>query len=149
MRDAVSVASKLRRRFRNVQRWGARFAHTASRLRGWIGAVGTLGVVLFGHGVAFAAVSYQGGFPSVGSSNLTNGINGALTTIAVDIRNIGGVTALLAIVVAAIMNHFVHDQQAKDKSKELIKAAIVGLLLFAFAPAIVNFFMGIGNHVNA
>ena len=68
-------------------------------------------------------------------STVTNAMeNGAET-----IRMVLGGTALLVILVAAVMNHFVHDQRAKERAKELIAAAVVGLLLAAFAPSIVNF----------
>lgn len=84
-----------------------------------------------------------GGIPPVqygtGNTALTTPVVGAMQNIAQTIRLVLGGTALVVILAAAVMNHFVHDQQAKQRAKELIGAAVVGLLLAAFAPAIVNF----------
>lgn len=88
-------------------------------------------------GTSFAA----GGIPAVqyGAPNgAATVIDTALEGVAGTIRDILGVTALLAIVAAALVNHFVHDPRSKERAKEMVAAAIVGLLLAVFAPEIVN-----------
>jgi hypothetical protein len=82
-----------------------------------------------------------------GSSNsgVANTISTSMEGLAATIRDILGATALVALVAAALVNHFVHDQRAKDRAKEIAGAAVVGLLIAGFAPAIVNWFTGIGN----
>lgn len=84
-----------------------------------------------------------GGIPQVkygtGNTTLGNTVTGAMENIAQTIRLVLGGTALVVILAAAVMNHFVNDQRAKERAKELIGAAVVGLLLAAFAPQIVNF----------
>ena len=93
----------------------------------------------------FAATG--GGIPAVnygsGNSSLSQPVTTAMENIAATIRLVLGGTALVVILAAAIMNHFVHDPRAKERAKELIGAAVVGLLLAAFAPAIVNFIAGL------
>ena len=93
-------------------------------------------VWMWSTGMAFAAnptVNY-------GTSNtqLSSTVTTTLESVATTIRDVLGATALVVILVAALTNHFVHDQRSKDRAKEMIVAAIVGLLLAAFAPAIVN-----------
>lgn len=85
----------------------------------------------------------SGGIPPVkygtGSTALSGTVTTAMESLAQTIRLVLGGTALVVILVAAVLNHFVHDQRAKERAKELIAAAVVGLLLAAFAPQIVNF----------
>ena len=91
----------------------------------------------------YVAAGGGGGIPPVGYGNGNTALSGTVTTamesLAQTIRLVLGGTALVVILVAAVMNHFVHDQRAKERAKELIAAAVVGLLLAAFAPQIVNF----------
>lgn len=104
-----------------------------------VGFMVTTAVFLFlAAGPAFAS-----GIPPVqyGTANAAAGnVTTALTGIAATIRDVLGATALVALVVAALVNHFVHDQRAKDRAKEIVAAAVGGLLIAAFAPAIVNWF---------
>lgn len=127
-----------------------------SRIRRWIQAawlpivmVASLALSLVVPQAVFAA-QFQGHFlaagnniPTVqygtGNTTVSNQVVPAMENIARTIQLLLGGTALVVILVAAIMNHFVHDPQAKQRAKELIGAAVVGLLLAAFAPAIVNF----------
>jgi len=74
-----------------------------------------------------------------GNTAFSGTVTAAMESIAETIRLVLGGTALVVILVAAVMNHFVHSPQAKERAKELIGAAVVGLLLAAFAPQIVNF----------
>lgn len=69
----------------------------------------------------------------------TSAITDALQNLAATIRDLLGATALVALVIAALVNHFVHSTQAKQLSKEIIVAAVVGMLIAIFAPTIVNF----------
>ena len=94
-------------------------------------------VLLSAH-AAFAAVPpARYGTPN---GAISGSVSAAIEGLAATIRDILGATALLAIVVAAIMNHFVHSLRAKEQAKEVAFAAIIGLLIAAFAPDIVNFF---------
>lgn len=86
-------------------------------------------------------VSY--GTTTTGGTTFDTTIQSGLQNAALIIRDVLGATALLVILVAAVMNHFVHDPRAKERAKELIGAAVVGLLLAAFAPAIVNFIISL------
>lgn len=80
--------------------------------------------------------------PAPVSYGTPNGAAGTVITalegIAGTIRDVLGATALVAFLVAAIVNHMVHDDRAKDRAKEIMASAVVGLLVAAFAPAIVN-----------
>lgn len=101
-------------------------------------ALAVLPLVLIGGEAAFAS--------GLGISKVGYGTGGALGTkindelenVAATVRDILGGTALLALVVAALVNHFIHDPRSKDRAKEIVVAAIVGLLIAAFAPQIVN-----------
>ncbi|MDA8218775.1 MAG: hypothetical protein M0Z94_14300 [Dehalococcoidales bacterium] len=101
-------------------------------------ALAVLPLVLVGSEAAFVS--------GVGISKVGYGTGGALGTkindelenVAATVRDILGGTALLALVVAALVNHFIHDPRSKDRAKEIVVAAIVGLLIAAFAPQIVN-----------
>ncbi|MCY0885794.1 MAG: pilin [Firmicutes bacterium] len=90
--------------------------------------------VLLASGSGVNPVNY-----STANTALGDKVTNAMESIASTIRYLLGGTALVVILAAAIMNHFVHDPRAKERAKELIGAAVVGLLLAAFAPAIVNF----------
>lgn len=96
-------------------------------------------LVLIGGSTVFAASSIPTVQYGTGNAVATT-VNTALENIAATIRDVLGGTALVAILVAAIVNHFVHDARAKDRAKEIIASAIVGLLIAAFAPQIVNWF---------
>lgn len=124
----------------------------SARLWSWLMPLGLL-VSAFGALVmptaAYAAVLPNhlylaaGNIPQVnygtGNTALSGSVTTAMENLAQTIRLVLGGTALVVILVAAVMNHFVHDQRAKERAKELIAAAVVGLLLAAFAPQIVNF----------
>jgi len=120
------------------------------RVRPWILPVLTL-VLLVWAAIApdlvFAApapipnVSYGNG--TTGGTTFDTNVQNGLYNAALIIRDVLGATALLVILVAAVMNHFVHDPRAKERAKELIGAAVVGLLLAAFAPSIVNFIISL------
>lgn len=131
-------------------------AQHPSRLRRWLQAawlpivmVTSLALSLVAPQAAFAAqlhghfLAAGNNIPAVkygaGNTGITSKVVPAMQNIARTIQLLLGGTALVVILVAAIMNHFVHDPQAKQRAKELIGAAVVGLLLAAFAPAIVNF----------
>lgn len=127
---------------------GAAVVETPERPRWWKVWMGPLMVLvtlvlsLFAHTPAFA--SSGGGIPPVQygtgtGAGLATKVTSATENMAETIRLMLGGTALVVILVAAIMNHFVHDERAKMRAKELISAAVVGLLLAAFAPSIVNF----------
>ena len=124
------------------------------RLKAWLWPLvllGSFGLSLLAHVPAFAATLPHGQYLAAGSgippvnygANADTGfagqVSGAAENVASTIRDLLGATALLVILVAAVMNHFVHDQRAKERAKELIGAAVVGLLVAAFAPQIVNF----------
>ena len=79
------------------------------------------------------------GVASSAATTMTN----AVEQIAGVIRWVLGGTGLLALIVAAVMNH-VPNQHTKEQAKEIAMAAVVGLLIAAFAPSIINFFMGLG-----
>ena len=121
----------------------AQEVQTVSKTPGWSWLmplalmIGTLLSVLVPTSV-FAA-----GIPAVnygnGNTALSTPVVTAMESVAATIRLVLGGTALVVILAAAIMNHFVHDPRAKERAKELIGAAVVGLLLAAFAPQIVNF----------
>ena len=103
-------------------------------------------MVLMGGAAAFAA----GGTPPAPSYIAPTGAGAAAATtisssveqLATIIRWILGATGLLALLVAAIMNH-VPNQHTKEQAKEILMAAIVGLLIAAFAPQIIGFFVGL------
>lgn len=97
-----------------------------------------LPLLLVGGSAAFASGTgpVQYGAPS---PSFTDKVIPALESIAATIRYILGATALVALVIAAFMNH-VPNQKSKEQAKEIAMAAVVGLLLAAFAPAIVTFF---------
>lgn len=95
------------------------------------------------HGHLMAAKKIQKVQYGTGNQGVDKVITGAMENIAQTIRLVLGGTALVVILAAAVMNHFVHDPRAKDRAKELIGAAVVGLLLAAFAPQIVNFIAGL------
>jgi hypothetical protein len=87
--------------------------------------------------VAFAAntvpaVQYGSG------GSVAQTVSTALENVAATIRDVLGATALVALVGAALVNHFVWDQKAKDRSKEIVVAAFIGLLIAAFAPQIIT-----------
>jgi len=92
-------------------------------------------------GTDIPTVSY--GASTTGGTAFDTNVQNGLESAATIIRDVLGATALLVILVAAVMNHFVHDPRAKERAKELIGAAVVGLLLAAFAPAIVNFIISL------
>ncbi|WP_020375097.1 pilin [Sulfobacillus thermosulfidooxidans] len=100
-------------------------------------------LALLVHTPAFAS----SGIPPVqygqGSTGIAQPVTTAMENVAETIRLILGGTALVVILVAAVMNHFVQDPRAKERAKELVGAAVVGLLLAAFAPQIVNFIAGL------
>lgn len=116
-------------------------------------ALGLIGAIMGAHAPVLAASPHsvwlaQGnGIPQVqygnGNTALGNTINSAMENIAATIRYVLGATALVVILAAAVMNHFVQDPRAKERAKELVAAAVVGLLLAAFAPQIVNFIAGL------
>lgn len=101
-------------------------------------------MVLVGGAAAFAS----GGTPPAPSYIAPTGAGAAAATtisnsveqIATIIRWILGATGLLALLVAAIMNH-IPNQHTKEQAKEILMAAVVGLLIAAFAPQIIGFFI--------
>ena len=99
-------------------------------------ALSALPLVVIGGQAVFAS-----GLPSVNygtTGSLGHTVNQELENLAATVQYILGGTALLALVIAALVNHFVHDPRSKDRAKEIVVAAIVGLLIAAFAPDIVN-----------
>lgn len=129
--------------------------HQAIRLvrNGWMAPVMAVGTLLMTTPALAASLPHTmlvasgSGIPQVNFGNantqLGNKINTGLETIAATLRDILGATALVVIIAAAVMNHYVINPRAKEVAKELIGAAVVGLLLAAFAPDIVNFFTGL------
>lgn len=127
-------------------------------IKAWLWPIAVLGsfvLSLLAHVPVFAATFPHGqylaagsGIPPVGygagtGSGFATTVTGSMENVATTIRDLLGGTALVVILVAAVMNHFVHDPRAKERAKELIGAAVVGLLLAAFAPAIVNFIISL------
>ena len=97
-------------------------------------------VLLASHGVLAAGpATVQYGNPSGAAGVVVT----AMESVAGTIRYILGATALVAFLVAAIVNHMVHDLRAKERAKEIMASAVVGLLIAAFAPAVVNWIAGI------
>ncbi len=127
-----------------ASRLGAASRNFAKRVN-WSKLAGVLAalvpLVLIGAQAAAASgpPSVQYTSPSGGA---TNSIAVAVEGLATTIRWILGPTALLALVIAAFMNH-VPNQRSKEQAKEVAMAAIVGLLIAAFAPAIINWITGI------
>lgn len=109
----------------------------------WAMAVLTLGLAAPASAATMHHVLLASGIPPVtygnGNTAVGNTINSSLEQIAATIRYVLGATALVVFLVAAVTNHFVHDERAKMRAKELVSAAVVGLLVAAFAPQIVNF----------
>jgi hypothetical protein len=103
--------------------------------------VAVVPMVLVASHAVFAAGSatVQYGAPSGAAGTVIS----AMESVAGTIRYILGATALVAFLVAALVNHMVHDQHAKDRAKEIMASAVVGLLIAAFAPALVNWIGGI------
>lgn len=102
-----------------------------------------LPLVVMGAQAAFASGL---NIPKVGygtAGSLGTKINGEIENVAATVRDILGGTALLALVVAALVNHFIHDPRSKDRAKEIVVAAIVGLLIAAFAPEIINWIISL------
>lgn len=99
-------------------------------------ALTALPLVIMGAQAAAASGLPQVNYGTGGS--LATKVNGELENVAATVRDILGGTALLALVIAALINHFVHDPRSKDRAKEVVVAAVVGLLIAAFAPSIVN-----------
>lgn len=100
-------------------------------------AVAALPVVLMGAAMAHAQTAtptVQYGTPN---SAVATTVNAALEGVATTIRWILGGTALVAILIAAFMNHM-PNPRSKEMAKEVLGAAIIGLLIAAFAPQIVN-----------
>lgn len=136
-------------------RWIGGLAVRGWRHPGWVW-LAVLGAIVLEPGVAHAATgshtvlaststSPSSGIPTVNYNNslatspIVNKVNSGLAQIASIIRDFLGGTALVVFVSAAIMNHFVHNPQAKQLAKELVGAAIVGILIAIFAPDIVKF----------
>jgi hypothetical protein len=109
------------------------------RKAGVAAVAAVVAAVLIGSGAADAATVGSVTFGSGISSTLGTGIINSLDTIASMIRYIMGSTALIVIVAAAAYMHFIHNPRSKETAKELLFGAIIGLLLAAFAPQIVNF----------
>ena len=112
-----------------------------SRIQATMMGVAVVPMVLVASHAVFAAGSatVQYGAPSGAAGTVIS----AMESVAGTIRYILGATALVAFLVAALVNHMVHDQHAKDRAKEIMASAVVGLLIAAFAPALVNWIGGI------
>jgi hypothetical protein len=115
----------LRRQRNRVAVWGRRASLMLTAALVW-------GAGAVAHAAGPAPVQY--GTPGAAA----NVAVGALENVAATIRDVLGATALVAFLVAALTNHFVHDQHAKERAKEIMAAAIVGLLIAVFAPSVVN-----------
>lgn len=89
------------------------------------------GVMMAGSGVP----TVQYGTPN---GQFAGSVTALVQNAAATLREIVGATALLCIVIAALLWHFIHDQRATERAKELVAAAVIGLLVVAFAPQIVN-----------
>lgn len=100
-------------------------------------------VAVFG---AAALAQTTGGAPPIQYGNpstpIANQVTTALEGVAQTIRWILGGTALVALLFAAFMNHM-PNQRSKEMAKEIVAAAVVGLLIAAFAPNIVNWVAGL------
>ncbi|MCY0885614.1 MAG: hypothetical protein OWV35_06975 [Firmicutes bacterium] len=117
---------------------------TMRRAWRWLTAVPAAVIALgWQAGVVLAANSLPTVNYTKPDSTVVNGISTKLEGLATDIQYILGATALVALVAAALVNHFVVDQRAKERAKEIAGAAILGLLLAAFAPQIVNWFQSL------
>lgn len=129
----ASLPQMVRKHLRGVQ-WGK------------VGAVlmTLLPLVLMGGAVAMAASP-----PSVNYVDPTGSAAGIASTVSTQIEQVAGIlrwilgpTGLVALIVAAIMNH-VPSQRMKEMAKEIAGGAVVGLLIAVFAPNIISFFMGL------
>lgn len=92
---------------------------------------------------AFAAppnVNYQ-----YGNTGAASGIVNAIENFAGLIDDVLGATALLAMLVAALLNH-APSQRSKEMGREIFHAAILGLLIALFAPTLINFITHIQIH---
>lgn len=116
----------------HMARWASRWSWKTLTL--W--ALSAVPMVLLASGAVFAA-NVQYGTPN----GAANTVVVAGENIAATIRDVLGATALVAFLSAALVNHFVHDQHAKERAKEIMWSAVVGLLVAAFAPTIVNWFL--------
>lgn len=72
-------------------------------------------------------------------------ISTQLENVAATIRDILGATALVAILIGAMLLHGAHDVHLQDTSKRVIAAAVLALALAAFAPTIINWIGGLGS----
>lgn len=102
-------------------------------------------------GVVFGAIVLTGGSHvalAAGSvtscvGNVETCVQTAADNVTNTIRVILGATAVIVFMVAAFVNHFVYDPRSKDRAREMMVAAIAGLLIAAFAQDIVSFVEGI------
>lgn len=120
--------------------WGRRARRAGTALAASMVAWGV--VALTAAGPAFAQV------PQVNygqSSPAAQTIAGDLENIAATIRDVLGATALVAILIGALLLHGAHDVHLQDTSKRVIAAAVLALLLAAFAPTIINWIGSIGS----
>ena len=125
-----------------IQRIGAGIRRRWAGGRAALIGVAVVPLVLVASHSVFAAsgtATVQYGSPSGAAGTVIT----AMESVAGTIRYILGATALVAFLVAALVNHMVHDQHAKDRAKEIMASAVVGLLIAAFAPSLVNWIGGI------
>ena|GEM_PF-3618096 len=117
------------------------------------GLASALGMMVFS-GLANVALAAGGNLSASGPVCYGAPLSGvstvqtALQEVAGSIRDILGVTALVALVVAALVNHFVHDPRSKDRAREIVWAAVIGLAVAVFAPTLIGFVMGLGGGNN-
>lgn len=84
-----------------------------------------------------------------GDESTVQVITGALQKVATSIRDILGFTALLALIIAALIAHFVHDPRSKERARELVVVAIIGMAIAAFAPTLINWVEGLAAGINS
>ena len=103
----------------------------------------TVGIFLGGN-AAFASgpptVCY--GTPTSTEQSVITTITGNLTGVAAMGRDLLGATCLIVFIGAAITNHFIHDPRSKERAKEIVYAGLIGVLVAAFAPMIINWLQG-------
>lgn len=72
-------------------------------------------------------------------------VKSTLQRIATSIRNVLGYTALITLLAAAAVAHFVHEPRAKERAREFVVVALLGLVIAGFAPTLINWIDGLAR----
>jgi hypothetical protein len=130
----------MKRSVNRLVAWGRRVRRSGAACMATVAAWGVVTLTLAAP--AFAQV------PQVqyGTANsAAQAISTQLENVAATIRDILGATALVAILIGAMLLHGAHDVHLQDTSKRVIAAAILALALAAFAPTIINWIGSLGT----